>query len=335
MRALAALVAVVALAGIPLAGCGGSSSTTTTTVTVPGRGTESVEAAFERVIGAVSPSVVLIETPGGLGSGVVFDGAGNIVTNAHVVGSSKTFTVTLSRGDRHPAKLVGTDPLDDLAVIRLESGSAHPAVFADSSKLSVGQLTLAVGNPLGLRSSVTDGIISSLGRTVSEGNGVVISAAIQTSASINPGNSGGALVGMDGRVIGIPTLAAADPELGGTAPGIGFAIPSSTVTRIVPQLIASGHVTSSGHAYLGVALATRINQPGAVVVSVVKGGPAERAGVRQGDVITALDGKPVLSADDLATVLAGLKPGQTVTLAVTHSDGSNATLRIKLGQNPG
>jgi putative serine protease PepD len=335
MRALAALVAVVALAGIPLAGCGGSSSTTTTTVTAPGRGTESVEAAFERVIGAVSPSVVLIETPGGLGSGVVFDGAGNIVTNAHVVGSSKTFTVTLSRGDRHPAKLVGTDPLDDLAVIRLESGSAHPAVFADSSKLSVGQLTLAVGNPLGLRSSVTDGIISSLGRTVSEGNGVVISAAIQTSASINPGNSGGALADLDGQVIGIPTLAATDQQLGGQAPGIGFAIPSSAVKRIAPQLISSGRVTRSGHAYLGIGLTTRIGQPGVLVASVVKNGPADRAGVQRGDVLTALDGKPVRSGDELATILAGLKPGQTVSLAVTHADGSNAMLQIKLGENPG
>jgi S1-C subfamily serine protease len=345
MRAPAIIVAVIAVAAVPIAGCGGSGTDRTTTVTVStsnagttvpadSDGAAAVEDAFEHVISTVAPSVVLIQTNEALGSGVVYDDSGNIVTNAHVVGSAKTFSVTLSRGDRHPAKLVGTDPADDLAVVRLESGTAKPAVFGDSSKLAVGQLTLAVGNPLGLRSSVTNGIVSSLGRTVSEGNGVVISAAIQTSASINPGNSGGALVDLDAQVIGIPTLAATDPQLGGTAPGIGFAIPSSTVKRIVPQLIATGHVSSSGHAYLGVSVSTRMGEPGALVASVVQGGPADKAGVQEGDVITAVNGKPVASADDLSTVLAELKPGQHATLTVTRPDGSKATLDVTLGENP-
>src|SRR4051794_6816489 len=236
MRALAAAIATATaiLSMLVLAACGGSGGDHTATVTVAaapaGQSTtaapvqDSIEAPFERVIRDVSPSVVLIQTGQGLGSGVVYDGDGNIVTNAHVVGSAKSFDVTLSGGDRHQAELVGTDPLDDLAVIRLKSGNPRPAMFADSSKLSVGQITLALGNPLGLRSSVTDGIISSLGRTVSEGNGVVITAAIQTSASINPGNSGGALANLRSEVIGIPTLAATDPQMGGQAPGIGFAV---------------------------------------------------------------------------------------------------------------
>src|SRR6058998_762312 len=124
-----------------------------------------------------------------------------------------------------------------------------PAAFADSSKVRVGEFALAIGNPLGLRSSVTEGIVSSLGRTVSEGNGVALSSAIQTSAAINPGNSGGALVDLHARVIGIPTLAALDPELGGSqAPGIGFPIPSNTVKKIADQLIANGRVVRSGRA---------------------------------------------------------------------------------------
>jgi S1-C subfamily serine protease len=186
---------------------------------------------------------VQIESGSGLGSGIVYDDRGDVVTNHHVVGSSKEFTVTLASGRQRKASLVGSFPPEDLAVIRLSGDAPAPASFGDSAKLAVGQIAFAIGNPLGLRSSVTQGIVSSLGRTVPEGNGAVISSAIQTSAPINPGNSGGALVDLDAQVIGIPTLAALDPELGGSAaPGIGFAIPSNTIKRIAGQLIKTGRV---------------------------------------------------------------------------------------------
>jgi S1-C subfamily serine protease len=279
---------------------------------------------------------VLIETGEGLGSGVVYDGRGNIVTNAHVVGRSKAFTETLAKGDRHKAKLVGSYPPADLAVIRLSSGGAPVATFADSSKARVGELVLAIGNPLGLRSSVTNGIISSLGRTVSEGQGAAIPSAIQTSAPINPGNSGGALVDLAGQVVGIPTLAATDPQLGGgQAPGIGFAIPSNTVKQIASQLVSTGHVTRSGRAFLGVQVASAVSAPGVVVASAERGGPAAKAGIRDGDVIVAINGKPTPTADDLTTTLADLQPGQTVPVTIARSGGKRSTVRVRLGENPG
>jgi putative serine protease PepD len=186
-----------------------------------------------------SPAVVQIQSSVGLGSGIVFDDRGDIVTNAHVAAKQKRFTVTFPVGRRYPAALVGTDPGNDLAVIHVTGATPPPAAFADSSKARVGDLVLAIGNPLGLQSSVSQGIVSSLNRRVGEGNGVTLSSAIQTSAEINPGNSGGALVDLSGRVLGIPTLAALDPELGGSqAPGIGFAIPSNTVRTVANGLIA-------------------------------------------------------------------------------------------------
>jgi putative serine protease PepD len=199
-----------------------------------------VQQQFVRVVKTVSPEVVQIQGSRGLGSGIVFDGRGDVVTNAHVVQGERQFVVTLSAGDHHPATLVGSDPAHDLAVIRVTGATPAPATFADSGSAQVGDLVLAIGNPLGLRSSVTQGIVSSLNRTVPEGNGVTLSPVIQTSAAINPGNSGGALVDLTGAVIGIPTLAALDPQLGGgQASGIGFAIPSTTVRQVASRLLSS------------------------------------------------------------------------------------------------
>jgi putative serine protease PepD len=204
-------------------------------------GMASLQQPFVSVVKAVSPSVVQIRTPGALGSGVVLDGRGDVVTNAHVVGGATHFIVTLASGESHPATIVGRDTGNDLAVIHLISGRPRAATFADSSQVEVGEITLALGNPLGLRSTATQGIISAVGRAVAEGNGVTLESVIQTSAAINPGNSGGALVDLSGRVIGIPTLAALDPQQGsGEAPGIGFAIDSNTVRRVAAGLVASG-----------------------------------------------------------------------------------------------
>jgi putative serine protease PepD len=199
-------------------------------------------AGFEDVIARALPSVVQIRSQSGLGSGVVFDVEGHVVTNAHVVAGFSRFKVTLADGSVHDASLKGQYPKGDLAVIQLDGARPRPAVFADSSKVRVGEYALAIGNPLGLRSSVTQGIVSSTSRTVPEPGGVTLPSVIQTSAPINPGNSGGALVDSTGAVIGIPTLAAEDPEMGAPADGIGFAISSNTVRSVAEQLIDHGRV---------------------------------------------------------------------------------------------
>lgn len=263
------------------------------------------------------------------------------------MGSATAFQVLLS-GSATPrsARLVGRYAPDDLAVIKVaDRKNLRPASFADSGKLAVGDLVLAIGNPLGLASSVTEGIVSATGRTVSEpaeqgSPGVTLPDTIQTSAAINPGNSGGALVNLAGQVIGIPTLAATDQQLGGgAAPGIGFAILSNTARLIARQLAKSGRVTNSGRAALGVAVSTVTNASGspagAGVVSVTKGDPAARAGISAGDVITALNGTATPDAEALTGALAELRPGQSVKLTVVRPDGDKTTVQVTLGQLTG
>jgi S1-C subfamily serine protease len=220
-------------------------------------------------------------------------------------------------------------------VLHIDAGGLRPAGFADSSRLQVGDVALAIGNPLGLQSSVTEGIVSALGRTVNEDNEVALPSVIQTSAPINPGNSGGALVDLQGQVIGIPTLAATDPQLGGSAaPGIGFAIPSNTVRDIATQLVRQGKVTSSHRAFLGVDLAAT-TAGGALVAQVQAGGPAAKAGIRAGELITAVNGTATPDPATLAEVLAGLDPGQVVTVTLVSAGGARQTVRVTLGQYPG
>jgi putative serine protease PepD len=290
---------------------------------------------FVRVVKQVGPSVVLIRTSEGLGSGVVFDSGGDIVTNNHVVDNASGFQVTLASGRQYRARRVGTFPADDLAVLHIDAAGLRPAAFADSSRLQVGDVALAIGNPLGLQSSVTEGIVSALGRTVNEEGGVALPNVIQTSAAINPGNSGGALVNLQGQVIGIPTLAATDPQLGGgQAPGIGFAIASNTVSEIANQLIDTGKVTNSHRAYLGVDVA-ETTAGGLLTTGVQSGGPAARAGIRAGELIAAVNGTATPDQATLADVLAGLNPGQTVTVTVVRANGSRHAVRVTLGQYPG
>jgi putative serine protease PepD len=298
------------------------------------------------VINHVLPSVVEIRTSSGLGSGVVFDANGDIVTNAHVVGTASKFEV-LPSGSAAPlsATLVGTYKPDDLAVIKASgTKSLRPAAFGNSSTLKAGDLVLAIGNPLGLASSVTEGIVSAVGRTVTEpaesgSPGATLPNMIQTSAAINPGNSGGALVNLAGQVMGIPTLAAVDQQLGGSAaPGIGFVISSNMVTGIAKQLITAGHVTNSGRAALGVEVTTVTGTNGAPtgvgVISVTSGGPADKAGIRSGDVITAVGGTATPDAQTLTTLLANAHPGQSVKVNLTRPNGSMATVSVTLGQLP-
>jgi S1-C subfamily serine protease len=290
------------------------------------------------VVKKAGPSVVRIDTAAGLGSGVVFDGQGDIVTNAHVVGDATTMNVTTVDGRRYAATLVSSFAAGDLAVIKVANATLTPATFADSSKLVVGDLAIAMGSPLGFTASVTQGLVSALDRTVSAGGGVSLPGLIQTSAPINPGNSGGALLDINGAVIGINTLVALGPS-GGQAPGIGFAIPSNTAKDIATQIVTSGHVTNSRRAALGTELATATGAAGrpvgAYVVSVESGGPAATAGMVAGDTITAINGTSTPTVDDVATVLAGLSPGQTVPVTVTHADGTQSTVNVTLGTLPG
>lgn len=243
LRRTAAVVGVAVFIAVG-AGCGANDVTTaaagSSAAPAPaGTGPLAEQRQFENVVKAVSPSVVQVQTGKSLGSGIVYGGAGDVVTNAHVVDDSTTFVVTLANGDSHRATLVGVDRANDIAVIRLAGARPPAAVFGDSSKVKSGDLALALGNPLGLQSSVTSGIVSGERRAVPEGDGVTLPSVIQTSAEINPGNSGGALVDISGRVIGIPTLTALDPELGNSeAPGIGFAIPSNTARSVADGLIA-------------------------------------------------------------------------------------------------
>ena len=332
LLAVASLVAALALGGCTTAAGGQAVAAAKLDVSSSAL---ALQQQFVKVVKQVGPSVVLIRTSEGLGSGIVFDAKGNVVTNNHVVDNARGFQVTLANGKHYPARLVGSFPADDLAVLHVDAGGLRPAAFADSSSLQVGDVALAIGNPLGLQSSVTEGIVSALGRTVNEENGVTLPSVIQTSAPINPGNSGGALVDLQGQVIGIPTLAATDPELdGGTAPGIGFAIPSNTVRDIATQLISQGKVTSSHRAWLGVEVAATTSG-GVLVSQVAAGGPAAKAGIRAGELVTAVNGTATPGQASLADVLAGLRPGQAVTVSVVHADGARRTVRVTLGQFPG
>ncbi|HEX5302922.1 MAG TPA: trypsin-like peptidase domain-containing protein [Streptosporangiaceae bacterium] len=315
--------------------------------TAPSGQAAAIQSAFVSVINRVLPSVVEIRTGSGLGSGVVFDAKGDIVTNAHVVGSATSFQVyQASSASPLRATLVGKYQPDDLAVVKVnQPGKLKAASFGDSAKLEVGDLVLAIGNPLGLAGSATEGIVSAVGRTVPEpagdgSPGATLPDTIQTSAAINPGNSGGALVSLAGQVVGIPTLAATDQQLGGgAAPGIGFAISSDMAMRIARQLVANGHVTSSGRAALGVEVATEVasdgTSAGVGVVSVTSGGPAAKAGLRAGDLITAVNGTATPDTQTLSAVLANLRPGQVASVRLTRADGGQATVKVTLGQLPG
>jgi len=277
----------------------------------------------------VLPSVVQITTTNSTGSGVVYDNKGDVVTNQHVIGTNTTVKVVASVGDKTlTAKVIGAFAPDDLAVVRVQSDASglKPAALGDSSTAQIGQIVLAMGNPLGLSDSVTQGIISATGRTVggSEPGGgkALITAAIQTTAAINPGNSGGALVNLAGQVIGVPTLAATLPGQGGLAPGIGFAIPSNTVKNIANQLIKSGKVTNSDRATLGITAQTAASDAGTsvgvAVLAVNVGGTAANAGVRAGDIIVGINDQRVNSVEELESTLSYLQPRTTVRIKYTR-----------------
>ncbi|MCW2634843.1 MAG: Peptidase and chymotrypsin/Hap [Blastococcus sp.] len=297
-----------------------------------------------------APSVVTLYvangSSSGSGSGVVLTDDGYVLTNNHVVTLDSTGTGTVqvrtAEGTLYDATVVGTDPTSDLAVVKLDGVQGlTPATFADSAKVQVGDVAVAIGAPLGLSNTVTDGIISATGRAVATGstqNDSTVIDALQTDAAINPGNSGGALVNGAGEVIGINTAIAtvASGVPGGQSEsgniGVGFAIPSNTADRIAREIIQNGKAT---RAFLGVSARTDSTQgssvgSGAGVVSVEPGGAAADAGLKVGDVVTAVDDRPVTTSTELTAAVRSHAPGDQVTLTVRRGADST-TVQVTLG----
>jgi putative serine protease PepD len=334
----AGLVAAAGLMAVTACSSSSASSVASGSVNDSASG---LQAQYESVVTAVLPSVVQIFTDDATGSGVVYDSKGDIVTNAHVVGNESTVRVVpATGGSMLTARVLGTFPAGDLAVIRVESdaGSLKVAKFGNSDDVRAGQIVLAMGNPLGLTGSVSQGIVSALGRTVSAsgtsgGAVTTITDAIQTTAAINGGNSGGALVSLSGQVVGIPSAAARDPEAG-AAPGIGFAIPSDTAVDIANQLISTGKVTNSGRASLNITATTVTTtdgqEAGVGLVSVDSGGAAASAGLRAGDIIVKLGDQPTPSVNVLNAVLATYKPDEQVQVTYLRAGNNNNTSAVKV-----
>lgn len=318
------------------------------TVTVPQQNGSNADAVREAVISKVQPAIVQINVTTGsqqaLGSGVIIDGRGYIVTNNHVVSGASAIQVTLANNQVLPAQVAGTDPADDLAVIKVTppTGGLSTITMGDSSQLRAGQEVLAIGSPLGNAETVTSGIISALNRNVSEGQGgPTLPDAIQTDAPINPGNSGGALVDLQGNLIGMPTLNAVDNEFNTPANGLGFAIPVNRIRYIAQQIITTGQVEHTGRAILGVTVTTvtqtvaaqnHLNvTAGVLVVDVVSGGASASAGIKAGDVITQLGNRAINSTSDLSSALLQQKPGDSVTLKI-YRGSQQLTINVTLGE---
>jgi putative serine protease PepD len=286
------------------------------------------------------------------GSGFVYDDAGHVVTNQHVVSGATNITVRFWDGSKYPAHVIGTDRSTDLAVLKVDAPSSklHALTLGNSDDVQVGAGVVAIGSPFGLAESVTSGIVSALHRQMDSSNGFTIGDSIQTDAPINHGNSGGPLIDASGRVIGVN--AQIQSESGGSD-GVGFAIPSNTVKSVVSQLLANGKVE---HPYLGVGIATitdalssQLGLPtGVEVTQVAPGGPAAHAGLRAadattivdgqefpagGDVITAVDGRRVSTSEELQSVIGAKKPGETVSITYIR-DGSQGSVDVTLGTRP-
>jgi S1-C subfamily serine protease len=298
--------------------------------------------AVTGAVGIASPSVVNIEVQQevhqsagrarsgeprerrGGGSGFVFTPDGLILTNSHVVHDAKRIEVTLADGRRMPASAIGDDPASDLAVVRVDEPGLTAAALGDSQQLRVGQLVVAIGNPYGFQSTVTAGVVSALGRSLRSYSGRLIDDVIQTDAALNPGNSGGPLVDSAGRVVGVNTATILPAQ------GICFAIGINTAKFVASRLLRDGRIRRS---YIGVSAQTvpvhrRVvrfydlaKESGALVLSVEENSPAKRAGLQDGDVVVALDGKPVAGVDDLHRVLTDLRAGiGTILVALRHTE---------------
>jgi serine protease Do len=329
--------------------------------------TVDLQTAIQSVSQKVGPAVVEIRTDQGLGSGVIYDPNGLILTNAHVVEGANSISVGLGDGRHFSGKVLGQDSGFDLAVVKIDAQNLPTATLGNSSALQPGQVVVAIGNPYGFDHTVTMGVVSGVNRPVSEGQGSYNQPMVQTDTAINPGNSGGPLLDLDGNVVGINTLVGA-PD-GFPAQGLGFAVPVDTAKRIAPQLAQNGRVTNSGQPYLGVSVSDAgrpsvvPGQPGfpdvpnvpgfpgnprpaprpaprpsgvdhgAVVGQVVPNGPAAQAGLQPNDVITSFDGKDVYSSDELLQSLVLHKPGDQVPMTIVRN-GQSQNLTVTIGEAP-
>ena len=335
-RALRAVAAVVVVAGLFGIGFGvrsvidesgtsvvqGAAQVSIPTVTID-PGSEPVAAVAQMV----SPSVVQIETSDGLGSGVVYDSSGLVMTNAHVVGSESTVTVRTADGNSVQGQVLGADTGTDIAVVRATGIDAPAVALATDTKPAVGQIAVAVGSPYGLDQTVTSGIVSSVNRPVPNEKGVVVNM-IQTDASINPGNSGGALANREGQIVGINTAIFSQT---GENTGIGFAIPIATAKKAADQLVNGQSVAKAA---LGLSCQSPCDAPGgdagAYAETVTSGSPADQAGIRAGDLIIGVDGTTIRSFDELRGLISSHSPGETVSVTVVRN-GERMNLEVTLG----
>jgi S1-C subfamily serine protease len=310
---------------------------------LPEDGLELLDAYSRAVVGVagrLAPSVVSIRITTGDGNGGMAQGAGSgfviapdgfIVTNHHVVEKAAQVTVVFTDGRELTARVVGSDASTDLALLRVPEGGLAPVEIGRSEGLRVGQLVIAIGNPLGFQSTVSTGVVSALGRSLRGQSGRLIENVIQTDVALNPGNSGGPLVDSRGRVVGVNTAMIR------MAQGLCFAIPSSTMTWVVSELMVDGRVH---RAVLGIVGQNRpvnrrlqrefdLAEPTAVeVVSLADNGPAQRAGVRERDVIVSMNGRGISSIDDLQRTLAATAPGKPVPLTVLRHGGHRHVIEV-------
>jgi putative serine protease PepD len=304
-------------------------TTSTGNVTAPARNVTDVSDLYSRV----SPGVVSIDVTSaegsGTGSGFVLDRNGYILTNDHVVDGAQTVSVHFGEGAGINAQVIGADPSTDLALVKIDPAGRKltPVVLGDSKGLKVGQPAIAIGSPFRLEGTLTTGVISALGRSIQSPNGFSIDNVIQTDAAINPGNSGGPLLDASGKVVGINAQIATSTQ---SNSGVGFAIPIDTAKTVLPQL-KSGQTIK--RAYLGVDTGPAVTGTGAVVGSVLPGGPADDAGLRAGDRILSVGGTKVSSPDDVASAVLKAKPGDEIKVGVQRS-GDAQTLTVKLGTRP-
>ena len=341
-------------------GSGSSGGTAISQTRVVGSANDTVKGTPESAAALIGPSVVTVEVTGqstpdpfagtrplsDTGSGIIIRSEGYILTNNHVVAAAAgggSVHVTLDDGKTVSATIVGTDPTIDLAVLKVSGVGLKAATFADSDGLHVGQAVLAVGAPLGLANTVTEGIVSTLHRPVRTGDSTSSQSvidAVQTDAAINPGNSGGALVDLAGRVVGVNSaIATTGGSVGGQAGniGVGFAIPSNAAVKIADQLISSGKAV---HSQMGVSVGDAPNSTdgapglGAAIRSVNAGGPAAKGGILVGDIVTKVDDRRVTDADSLIVAVRAHDPGSTITLTVTRA-GATKTLRVTLASATG
>jgi len=334
-------------AGAGLYAAIGPASTTTVVTTgagspqsAPSSGGLSVNALYQRTYrGVVDITVTTSSSGSGFGqfggstqaegSGFVYDTKGDIVTNQHVISGETSIQVQFWNGRSFKGKLVGSDSSTDLAVVHVDAPSSliHPLTLGDSSNVQVGDAVIAIGSPFGLPETVTNGIVSALHRTMDAPNGYTIPDSIQTDAPINHGNSGGPLIDSSGEVIGVNAQIQTDS---GGSEGVGFAIPSNTVSSVVPQIVAGKTVA---HAYLGIRVESPVSAQGAGVAQVLPNTPASKAHLKAGDVIVKLDSTPIENPEDLSSVIDSAKPGQSLTVTYVRG-GKQHTVTLKLGTRP-